>query len=205
MPASDMTVETHMLKAFPVTVLVAVFQRNWFTSALPFALVAAFVGLQAFKRSKAISNPPPASAVPKDKIRICVAGGTHSAPSARAHYLADAIAASNPEKYETWYYFDQYEFWPFVKEKFDPVPFPAHLKGHATMPFVWLERHNPVSGATNEITPIGGSDHFAAWAQENIEDPHVKALAKQPWSVKWYFTGKSYHTRPGAGANATAK
>ncbi len=200
-----MTLEMRLLKFFPVTVLMAVLKRNWITLSLPFAVVFAFVGLQAYKRSKAISRPPAMSPVPKGKIRICVAGGTHSAPSARAHYLADAIAASDPEKYETWYYFDQYAFWPFVKEKFDPVPFPAHLKGHSTMPFVWLERQNPTSGATNEITPIGGSDHFAAWALENIGNAQIKALAKVPWSVKWYFTGKSFHTEPGAGAAPTAQ
>jgi hypothetical protein len=58
---------------------------------------------------------PRRSKVPANKVRICVAGGNVSAPTAKAHYLADKIAKKYPNKYETWYYFNSFTFYKFTK------------------------------------------------------------------------------------------
>jgi hypothetical protein len=157
----------------------------------------AFVGWIAvwgLKNLTAKFTPPKSSPVPAGKIRLCVAGMTHSAPTAKAHIMADMLAQAFPEKYETWYYWDAYTFYQFTKWKFDPVPFPPHLKGHATTPFCWIEE-----GPTNKITPIGGCDYFEKWIQENVPNmpPKVSAFVKKPWRIwGWYlppYFGKSYH------------
>jgi len=70
---------------------------------------------------------------------------------------------------------------PFLREKFDPVPFPPHLKGHSSSPFVWLERPNStLVGGPNEIEPIGGRSHFAEWIEANLKsDAELVAAAKE--------------------------
>ncbi len=154
------------------------------------------VGTTIYKNMTAkLVGVPPSTPVPEGKIRICVAGGTHSAPTAKAHELAALIAKRYPTRFETWFYFDQYAYWLFIR-KFDTVPFPPHLKGHSTTPFVWFER-----GATNVIEPIGGSTDLSKWALDNLDDEQVKTLAKEPYSATWYLTGRSFHC-PGAAATA---
>ena len=103
---------------------------------------------------------PPRNPVPEGKTRVCVAGYKISPYTGHARATAALIAAAYPDTYESWFYFDSSDnFYGFLKETFDSVPFPPHLKGHASSPFVWLER-----GATNEITPIGGDSHLSEWA-----------------------------------------
>lgn len=157
-------------------------------------LLAANAGRAFYLNCTSVPNPPPSTPVPNGKIRICVAGYTHSGPTAKAHYLADMIAKAFPDKYETWYYFDQYAFHAFTQKKFDPVPFPAHLKGHSTSPFVWFE-----TGSNNKIEPIGGSDHFSQWVLKTFpKNAEFVELAKQNWvSIKPYITGKSFHCGEG--------
>lgn len=97
--------------------------------------------------------------VPEGKTRICVAGYKISPYTGRSRYMAAEIAKAFPSEYETWFYFDDSDkYFAFLKEKFDPVPFPAHLKGHQSSPFVWLEK-----GSKNDITPLGGNDYFSKW------------------------------------------
>jgi hypothetical protein len=106
--------------------------------------------------------PPPSLPVPAGKVRICVAGYKVSTHTGRARKIATHLAKQHPDKFETWFYFasgSDYE--AFLKRKFDAVPFPPHLKGHASSPFVWLE-----TGADNQITPIGGRSHFCEWIQK---------------------------------------
>ena len=72
----------------------------------------------------------------RDRIALRILG--HH--TGRARNLAALIAATHPDKYETWFYFaGSDDFYGFLKITFDSVPFPEHLKGHSSSPFVWLE------------------------------------------------------------------
>lgn len=129
-------------------------------------------------------NAPPRKPVPAGKTRICVAGFKVSPHTGRARWLAYEIARQHPDLYETWFYFDSSaEFYYFLKETFDPVPFPQHLKGHSSSPFVWIEQ-----GLACDITPIGGREHFAKWAAEKFpEEKEILDIAKN-----WKFSD-SFH------------
>jgi hypothetical protein len=118
--------------------------------------------------------PPPRKPVPEGKTRICVSGFTVSHHTGRARSIAALIAQKYPDKYESWFYFTTGQaYYTFLKNTFDSVPFPDHLKGHSSSPFVWLEK-----GAQNEIQPLGGRDYFADWAKQNFaDDQQVVELA----------------------------
>ena len=135
---------------------------------------------------------PPRNPVPEGKTRICVAGYKVSPYTGHARATAAAIAAAHPDSYESWYYFDSSApFYAFLKETFDPVPFPPHLKGHASSPFVWLER-----GATNEITPIGGDSHLSEWALAQPDLAATDAVKKLASSSGLW--GPLFHNGAGA-------
>ena len=179
-----------LFKAFGASLFYLAYSRNMVAAGISGGLFVAAVALLTVKRSIAVSKPPPSSPVPKGKVRICVAGFEIASPTAKSHYLADMVARKYPDLFETWYYFDSYAFFAFTREKFESVSFPAHLKGHATSPFVWLE-----TGASNVIEPLGGSDHFSAWvlANNKITDPAIRAYAEAPWKVSAYLTGTANH------------
>ena len=114
---------------------------------------------------------PPRNPVPANKTRICVSGYKISPYTGHARATAAAIAEAFPDKYETWFYFaPSNDFYAFLKATFDDVPFPEHLKGHASSPFVWLE-----AGAKNEITPVGGDSHLSQYVQDK---PELMAVEK---------------------------
>jgi hypothetical protein len=166
---------------------------------------AAMILLTVYRNVTAKLVKPRLTPVPAGKIRICVAGYTHSSPTASAHYLADKVARAQPGKYESWYFFDQYTFFLFTAWRFSSpdIKFPAHLKGHATSPFCWLEE-----GPNNKVTPIGGSDDLREWVLKNAEGlpKDVVEYAKKPWSATAYLTpyfGSAYHY-PGPKATASA-
>ncbi len=85
---------------------------------------------------------------------------------------------------ETWYYFaPQRQYERFLQETFDPVPFPDHLKGHSTSPFVWAEtgedQKMELLGSCMlciaymsfyNLHPLikGGLDRFKTWAQKRL-------------------------------------
>jgi hypothetical protein len=161
------------------------------------ALAAAAFGLAVarflYLSSTSQPVPPVMSPVPPGKTRICVAGYTHSGPTAKAHYLADKIARKYPDKYETWYYFDQYAIWKYLQTRFATVPFPKELRGHSTSPFCWFER-----GPENVVEPVGGSDHLSAWAIKTFTDCEIVDFAKENWmSPLPYILGKSFHCNEG--------
>lgn len=89
-----------------------------------------------------MSLPPPFNPIPAGKKRICVAAFQVNSWIVAAHgarMIAAEIQRVHPDEYETWFYFTNKDnFYSFLKEKFDPVPFPEHLKGHETSPFVWI-------------------------------------------------------------------
>ena len=148
------------------------------------------------KQSSAVFVPPVMSRVPEGKTRIGVAGFTTCVPAAKAHFLADAIARRLPDKYETWYYFDQWTFHDFTSWYFATVAFPDHLKGHSTSPFCWLE------DSKGKITPIGGSDHFSEWALQNIDDVECRELAQASWGFGKLVdgSGRDHHLKAPATA-----
>jgi hypothetical protein len=133
-------------------------------------------------------NAPPRTPVPNNKTRICVSGFKVSHHTGRARKIAALIASKYPDKYETWFYFDSSDCWRFfLKETFDTITFPEHLKGHSTSPFVWFERENDV------IEPIGGRSNLAEWALKQFqEDKEIIECA----SVDWSF-GDLFHNSNG--------
>lgn len=141
---------------------------------------------------------PPRNPVPEGKTRICVAGYKISPYTGRSRTLAASIAEQHPGKYESWFYFDEANaYFAFLKELFDPVPFPPHLKGHASSPFVWLEH-----GETNEITPIGGNDYFSKWISENPDFANSEAIRKLAGS--WVGACDVFHNKAADAPKSTA-
>lgn len=130
---------------------------------------------------------PPRNPVPEGKTRLCVAGDNICPYAGRSRDVAALIQTLFPDKYETWFYFGETkEFHAFTKVMFDSVPFPPHLKGHASSPFVWLE-----IGSNNEITPIGGNDHFCKWALEHPDFANSKPITKL--INAWFGYGDIFH------------
>ena len=135
---------------------------------------------------------PPRKPVPNGKTRLCVAGFTVSPYTGRARTIAAQIAKLYPEEYETWFYFgSSTNYYDFLKLTFDPIPFPPHLKGHGTSPFVWTER-----GATNEIEPIGGLSHFKEWVEK--QDKVAKEQSIRTLLDSWLGVGDVWHNKEDA-------
>ncbi len=145
-----------------------------------------------YKAKTSVPKPPPTPPVAAGKTRICVTGYTMSPPTAHAHNLAALIAKKYPDQFETWYYFDNFCCFSFMQQKFDPVPFPAHLKGHSTSPFVWFET------SPNVIEPIGGNDHFSAWAKTRFasDSEIAQYAAAAPTMSEMMHAGKNPATVP---------
>jgi glutathione S-transferase len=137
---------------------------------------------------------PPRKPVPQGKIRICEAGYNASPHTGRARQIIGYIAAKYPNEYESWFYFDAGDkYFKFLHDMFDNVTFPAHLKGHGTSPFIWLET------APNEIhTLIGGRADLATWVKSKF--PNDKELLEL--AGKWTF-GDTFHDKP-TSAQSTA-
>jgi hypothetical protein len=164
-----------------------------------FACIAAFM---VFRTLTHVVTTPKITPVPAGKTRICVAGYTHSPPTAKARFLATLIAEEFPGKFETWFYYDG-AFSNFTTKRFANVDFPAHLKGHSTSPFVWLE-----TGSDNVIQPLGGADFLSTWALDAKNgvsgSAKVKALATTSEVPGWLLSGKAFHTTNGQGKPQTA-
>lgn len=133
------------------------------------------------------SIPPAQRPVPAGKTRICIAGYKISHHTGRARKIVGLIAAKYPDTYESWMYFDgSSAFYAFLKEKFDPVPFPPHLKGHASSPFIWFE-----TGATNVIEPVGGRSHLAEWVLKTFpgDAELIKLASSGPGLTEGFHNG----------------
>ena len=132
---------------------------------------------------------PPRTPVPANKIRICVAAFQFSHRAGRAHYLASEVAALHGDQYETWFYFNTpTNYYKFLQEFFDPIPFPDRLKGHDTSPFVWLE-----TGNDNKMELLGGLDDFQKYCSERFKEPTildqcVEATAANCFFAMWHNT-----------------
>ena len=195
-----------LLRGFVYTLPWALYKRDQQSVAVTggfFALLLALVVIREVVMKKK-PNPPPSPPIGAGKTRICIAGFTHSAPTSKAHYMADIIAKAFPDKFETWYYWDSGSaFYGYIIPKFDSVPFPPHLKGHSTSPFVWLER-----GAEKTIEPIGGAKEFSAWVKDakNGVSGNKRLLAEaetSPGLGCYTVTGYAYHLTNGKGKKGT--
>jgi len=111
--------------------------------------------------------------VRKNVQRICVAGFHTSHNVGRAKYVADAIAASKPDEYETWYYFSNMGFKAALteflaelpdeeKEKESTTDKGTKIGQHHSAPFVWIEEAGVVDEGGKiegkKYTAIGGCD-----------------------------------------------
>lgn len=150
-----------------------------------------------------MENEPPSSAVPAGKVRVCMVGFPMSHHTGRAHQIAAQLAAKVPNEVETWFYWAKSaEFYAFTEKRFASVPFPDHLKGHGSSPFVWLEEPPKAGGQGNATTPIGGRAEFVAWIQKTY--PQLLDADKE--FAKLVETGPSiseaFHVKDGAKATA---
>mmetsp|Transcript_1738 Transcript_1738/g.2517 ORF Transcript_1738/g.2517 Transcript_1738/m.2517 type:complete len:155 (-) Transcript_1738:336-800(-) len=117
------------------------------------------------------SKPSPRPAVPADKIRLCISGFGLSHHTGRARKIAEIIASTYPDKYETWFYFDTFghkEFLPTVKAELSEEQ-QQKFATHQSSPFCWLEM---TDGKRNAI---GGRDRLCDWANENFKDQEKDA------------------------------
>ena len=177
----------------------AVVRRLARCAAAAIAVAVAYHGIAARRAWKSHPLKTVTSPVPPGKIRICVAGRTHCAEAAFAHYLADAVAASAPTAIETSYH------WSLLGPSASPSLRPA-------APCVWLER---ADGLAADREMLGAPSRFAQWALDPANDVRAgggagagatgaQVLAKGGWSWMDYGTGHAFHTTNGKGAAATA-
>jgi hypothetical protein len=172
------------------------------SAAIVGADVACIAALIGFRAATHVVTTPKITPVPAGKTRICVAGYTHSVPTAKARYLATLIAEEFPGKFETWFYFDT-GYHNFTTKRFANVDFPAHLKGRDSSPFVWLE-----TGSDNVVEPLGDAALMSKWALDAKNgvagNAAVKALATTSGKPGWLLSGKCFHTTNGQGKPQTA-
>jgi hypothetical protein len=192
-----------LLRGFGAALGYAAYERSAKSAAIVGGVFGSMVALSVLRQNVDVVKTPKVTPVPAGKIRICVSGYTHSAPTAKARYLATLIAEEFPDKFETWFYFSSSMFFNFTAKKFANVDFPAHLKGHATSPFVWLE-----TGSDNVIEPLGGAEFLSAWALDAKNgvsgSAKVKALAELEPGIMDYINGTSFHATNGKGKAQTA-
>ena len=131
-------------------------------------------GTMGNKAPAAIPPRPPLTD-PK-KTRICVIGFSTSHNVGRAAKLANAIAASYPGKYETWFYFNgDFRNEPggllqAVKKELDPEQ-QEQFRSHRSAPFCWLE-------TMDKKIAKGGRDRLCEWAAKEFPDnAEIQTLA----------------------------
>jgi hypothetical protein len=191
-----------LFRGLGVSLGYAAYARSRKSAAIVGGVFAGIVGLEGFRAATHVVTTPKITPVPAGKTRICVSGYTHSPPTAKGRYLATALAEEFPDKFETWFYFDT-GYHNFTSKRFENVDFPAHLKGHDSSPFVWLE-----TGSDNAVQPLGGADFLSKWALDADNgvsgNAAVKALAEAVPSPAWLFSGKAFHATNGQGKAQTA-
>mmetsp|Transcript_26684 Transcript_26684/g.40926 ORF Transcript_26684/g.40926 Transcript_26684/m.40926 type:complete len:160 (+) Transcript_26684:28-507(+) len=135
------------------------------------------------------NTAPARPAVPAGKTRICISGFGISHNVSRAQQVADIIASTYPDKYETWYYFSTPGFRALLKEikaelperemgKESTTDKGTTVATHHSAPFVWFEQAagNGNDGKTYNVK--GGRDLFCAWAvKEFPNDTKIQELA----------------------------
>eukprot|EP00931_Biecheleriopsis_adriatica_P071106 TRINITY_DN44962_c0_g1_i1.p1 TRINITY_DN44962_c0_g1~~TRINITY_DN44962_c0_g1_i1.p1 ORF type:complete len:153 (-),score=29.13 TRINITY_DN44962_c0_g1_i1:11-469(-) len=102
---------------------------------------------------------PPRPPVAAGKTRICIAGYGISHHTNRAGRLARAIVDANPDKYESWFYFNT-KGYPELLSKVKTELSASQQKefaAHKTAPFCWLELPDGRRDAK------GGRDKLCEW------------------------------------------
>ena len=128
--------------------------------------------------------------VPSGKTRLYVAGWPMSPHVGRAEKIARLIAAKDPAKYETWFYFSfrstlrgekgdgKGGLYGTAKNTFSAED-QERLKDHKSVPFVWIVSGGE-GGTAAAVKGLGGRDRFCEWvaAQPDLmESAVIKALA----------------------------
>lgn len=124
------------------------------------------------------------------KQRIHVIGSTLSHHTGRARQIADLIASSYPESFETWYWFGSFGeyrdppngFLIAVKQRCG-VEDGHPLFLHKTSPFVWIET------AEGEKVPLGGRDRFVEWVHKQ---PQFQGDEERARRIRELATEPSY-------------
>jgi hypothetical protein len=130
---------------------------------------------------------PPLPPLKPGVTRICVAGNSMSQHVGRARKIAGVIAHKFPERYEFWMRLGM-DHYAYITAKTAPITFPEHLKGHETLPFVWLQT------TENAFEPIGGRSHLAQWALERFpNDPDIAPVAAQETVPGCCCDGDNFH------------
>lgn len=191
-----MGIVANLVRLSIVTGLGAAISRRWEPAYVSIGCLVTALGVAFSRMNKTLDKLPADPPLVPGKIRICVAGYTHSAPTAKAHYLADLIAQENPDKFETLYHWDTTgTYFSFLKLKFGSpeIKFRPEHKGHATSPAVWTETLGPDGKVVIDF--LGGSCFFGQYAAENgwVKKPENVEFAKTPWNITWYILGDSYH------------
>lgn len=131
------------------------------------------------------------------RVRICVSGFKISHHTGRARQIADLIAKTYPDQYETWFAFtsnDEYRGEgpdSLLKKARAGMPEDNPLQQHRTSPYCWLEMGQAVDGKTYphpsrgvHIWALGGRDRLCEWVQttfpESPENAAIRALATDP-------------------------
>ena len=141
------------------------------------------------------ASGPPKPAVPEGKVRICAAMHWTTEHGGRAQIFIDAVAARLPDKYETWYHYEEHRptFKAYCAARGAEM---GATKEHRTSPFVWLE----MPDGTTKI--IGGRDDTVDWIAtlpELADDGHIQALTAKYPNV---WDALSMHHRPGTAIKA---
>ncbi len=102
---------------------------------------------------------------PGPATRLCVAGFGISHHTGRARKIVDTIVSIYPETYESWYYFDTFQyrsaFLPKLKAELSEEQ-QEKFASHKSSPFCWIERENEKPFA------LGGRDRLCDWAIANF-------------------------------------
>jgi hypothetical protein len=137
---------------------------------------------------------PPRPPVAEGKKRICVAGFTLSHHTNRARKIADAIVASQPEVYESWYFFDSKAYRDFLNTTIKPnLPDEQQKKfaAHKSSPFCWVESDD------GSLDAKGGRDGLCEWALAEFPDTaSVSTLAQNEPSLSEAWVDETPGTAP---------
>ena len=150
---------------------------------------------------------PERSHVPAGKVRVCVAGFATSHNVGRAASVARAVVTNSPDRFESWFYFDDQGFRAERSRFFGPRGtggFLAQIKGeleprctdHVTAPFCWLERPGGV------LEALGGRDELCAWALAEFPGvSEISALASgKPTGSEAFYRQVARHRGRAGGA-----
>eukprot|EP00121_Abeoforma_whisleri_P015747 Awhi_evm1s14482 len=105
-----------------------------------------------------------------EMLRLCISGFTVSHYTKHGKELVEEIVKSNPEKYESWFFFcfTAKEHGAFVNQIKLKLPSDQKEKFNVrdgwSAPFIWIEKED------GSISAIGGCDETREWAAPLFPD-----------------------------------